>query len=91
MGRWDDEMSTVKFYAPDLGAEPDSPFARDQDGKLIRPGYWMDFGDDSLVRVMTAGIGTRLTNDQKRAHMKDIERNHLIDQICVQEILHPDS
>lgn len=84
-------MSTAKFYAPDLGAEADSPFARDQDGQLIRRSYWTDFGDASVVRVMTAGIGARLTNDQKRAHLVDIKRDHLIDQVCVQEILPPDS
>jgi len=38
---------------------------------------------------MTAGIGARLSNDQKRAHLTDLGREHLVDQICVQEILPP--
>jgi hypothetical protein len=35
--------------------------------------------DRSLVMVMVNGIGAHLTNDEKRAH--------LIDQVCIQEIL----
>jgi hypothetical protein len=46
--------------------------------------------DRSLVMVMTNGIGAHLTNDEKRAHLKDLRREHLIDQICVQEILPPE-
>ena len=84
-------MSTAKFYDPDLGAQPDSPFARDQNKKLIRRSYWMDFSDASMVRAMTAGIGALLTNDQKRAHLMDLKRDHLIDKVCVQEILPPES
>ena len=83
-------MSTPKFYEPDLWTEPDSPFARDQDSKLVRRNYWMDLGDGSMVRAMTAGIGAGLTNDQKRAHLVDLKRDHLIDQVCVQEILPPE-
>ncbi len=30
-----------------------------------------------------------LTNDEKRAHLIDLRREHLIDQVCVQEILPP--
>jgi hypothetical protein len=44
----------------------------------------------SLVMVMTQGIGAHLTNDEKRAHLTDLKREHLIDQVCVQEILPPD-
>jgi hypothetical protein len=43
--------------------------------------------DRSLVMVMTNGIGAHLTNDEKRAHLKDLRREHLIDQISIQEIL----
>jgi len=46
--------------------------------------------DKTLVLVMTNGIGANLTNDEKRAHLADIRREHLIDQICVQEILPPE-
>ena len=31
-----------QFYQPDLGANPDDPFARDADGKLVRRGFWLD-------------------------------------------------
>ena len=31
-----------RVYQPDLGSEPDSPFARDGNNKLVRRGYWLD-------------------------------------------------
>jgi hypothetical protein len=80
----------TRFHQPDLGREPDSPFARDADNKLIRRSYWLDMNDRSLVLAMTQGIGAHLTNDEKRAHLSDLKRGHLIDQICVQEILPPE-
>jgi hypothetical protein len=46
--------------------------------------------DRALVIVMTQGIGAHLTNDEKRAHLTDLRREHLIDQVCVQEILPPE-
>ena len=58
-----------RFYQPDLGSEPDSPFARDANNKLVRRGYWLDMNDRSLVMVMTQGIAAHLTNDEKRAHL----------------------
>jgi hypothetical protein len=79
-----------RFYEPDLGANPDSPFARDASGKLIRRSYWLDMTDRTLVMVMVNGIGADLTNDEKRAHLIDLKRDHLIDQVCVQEILPPE-
>ena len=78
-----------RFYEPDLGAESDSPFARDGANKLVRRSYWLDMNDRSLVMVMTQGIGAHLTNDEKRAHLADLKREHLIDQVCIQEILPP--
>jgi hypothetical protein len=36
---------------------------------------------------MVSGIGGHLTNDEKRAHLIDLKRDYLIDQVCVQEIL----
>ena len=39
---------------------------------------------------MTQGVGAHLTNEQKRAHLLDIGRDSLIDQICIQEILPPE-
>jgi hypothetical protein len=80
----------TRFHQPDLGREPDSPFARDADNKLIRRSYWLDMNDRSLVLAMTQGIGAHLTNDEKRAHLSDLKREHLVDQICVQEILPPE-
>jgi hypothetical protein len=80
----------TRFYEPDLSANPDDPFARDQDGKLVRRGYWLDMGDRSLVLAMTQGVGANLPNEAKRAHLADIARDHLIDQICLQEILPPE-
>ena len=60
---------------------------RDGDNKLIRRSYWLDMDDRALVMVMTKGIGANLTNDEKRAHLTDIKREHLIEQVCPQEIL----
>ena len=79
----------ARFYEPDLGADPDSPFARDAANKLIRRGYWLDMNDRNLVMAMVNGIGAHLTNDEKRAHLVDLKREHLIDQVCTQEILPP--
>jgi hypothetical protein len=79
-----------RFYEPDLGAEPDSPFARDASNKLVRRSYWLDMNDRSLVMVMANGIGAHLTNDEKRAHLIDLKRDHLIEKVCVHEILPPE-
>jgi hypothetical protein len=79
-----------RFFEPDLSVDHDSPFARDASNKLVRRSYWLDMPDRSLVLAMTQGIGASLTNDEKRAHLADIRREHLIDQVCVQEILPPE-
>lgn len=78
------------FYNPDLGADPDSPFARDENQKLVRRSYWLDMSDRSVVMSLTIGVGAHLSNDQKRAHLADIRRQHLIDDVCPQEILPPE-
>ncbi len=80
-----------EFYTPDLAADPNNPFLRDADGKLVRRSFWLDMSDRSVVLAMTQGIGADLTNDQKRAHLRDIGREALIDEVCVQEILPPGS
>jgi hypothetical protein len=80
----------TRFYEPDLTANLDSPFVRDANNKLIRRSYWLDMDDKTLVMVMTNGIGANLTNDEKRAHLADIRREHLVDQVCIQEILPPE-
>ena len=79
-----------RYYEPDLTVDPNSPFVRDAANKLVRRGYWMDMNDRTLVMVMTQGIGANLTNDEKRAHLADLKREHLIDQVCTQEILPPE-
>ncbi len=79
-----------RFYEPDLGANPDDPFARDTGGKLVRRGFWLDMSDRSLVLAMTQGLGADLPNQAKRAHLTDLGREHLIDQVCLQEILPPE-
>jgi hypothetical protein len=79
-----------RFYEPDLTVNPNSPFVRDAANKLVRRGYWMDMNDLTLVMVRTQGIGANLTNDEKRAHRIDLKREHLIDQVCTQEILPPE-
>jgi hypothetical protein len=39
---------------------------------------------------MVNGIGAHLTKGEKRAHLIDLKRGYLIDQVCVQEILPPE-
>jgi hypothetical protein len=79
-----------RFYRPNLDGKEEDPFARDGDDKLIRRGYWLGLSDRSLVQLMTKGIGTRLTPDEKRVHLDDIRRPHLIDEILAPEILPPE-
>jgi hypothetical protein len=52
--------------------------------------YWLDMDDRALVMVMVNGIGANLTNEEKRAHLIDLRREHLIDKVCIQEILPPE-
>jgi hypothetical protein len=79
-----------QFYQPDLSENIDSPFVRDGADKLVRRSYWLDMNDRTLVMVMVNGVGANLTNEEKRAHLTDLRRQHLIDQVCVQEILPPE-
>src|ERR1700686_785649 len=80
----------TRFYQPDLSHDINSPFIRDDADKLVRRSYWMDMDDRTLVMVMVNGIGANLTNDEKRAHLADLRREHLVDKVCVQEILPPE-
>ena len=80
----------AQFYQPDLSVNLDSPFVRGADGKLIRRSFWLDMSDRTLVQVMVNGIGANLTNEEKRAHLADIRREHLVDQVCIVEILPPE-
>ena len=79
------------FFSPDLGANPDDPFVRGADGKLVRRGFWLDMSDRSIVLALTQGIGANLSNSHKRAHLEDVGRAHLTDQVCRVEILPPES
>ena len=79
-----------RLYETDLTFDVDSPFVRDAANKLVRRTYWLDMNDRTLVMVMVNGIGAHLSNDQKRAHLTDLRREHLIDQVCIQEILPPE-
>jgi hypothetical protein len=67
-----------------------SPFERNKKNELIHLSYWLDMDDRTLVMVITKGIGANLTNDEKRAHLIDIKREHLIEQVCPPEILPPE-
>lgn len=78
-----------RFHSPDLGANPESPFARDQSDRLVRRDFWLGMSDRSLVLAMTQGVGAGLSADEKRAHLEDIGRAHLIAEICVQEVIPP--
>lgn len=80
----------TKFYEPNMAANPDDPFARDEKRVLVRKSYWIDMSDRSLILAMTRGVGATLTADQKRAHLRDIKREHLIDDVCIQEIIPPE-
>ena len=80
----------TRFYQPDLSQDINSPFIRDGADKLIRRSYWLDMDDRTLVMVMVNGIGANLTNEEKRAHLADLRREHLIDQVGIQEILPPE-
>ncbi len=81
----------MQFYKPDLGTNPDDPFARDAEDKLIRRAYWLDMTDQSIVLALTQGIGAALNNEEKRAHLADVGRDHLIEKICVQELIPPEN
>ena len=80
----------ARFYQPDLSTDLDSPFIRDSEDKLIRRSYWLDMDDRTLFMVMVYGIGANLTNDEKRVHLIDLGREHLLDKVCIQEILPPE-
>ena len=78
------------FYKPDYSNNTNSPFARDNNNKLIRRSYWLDLPDQSLILLFTKGIGKDLTNEEKKNHLIDISREHLIDKICIQEVMPPE-
>jgi hypothetical protein len=46
--------------------------------------------DRTLVMVMVNGIGAHLSNDEEGTQLIDLKGEHLIDQVCVQEIILPE-
>ena len=54
------------FYRPDYASNSNDPFARDSNGTLVRRGFWLDMTDKSLVLAMTVGVGSHLSNEQKK-------------------------
>tara|TARA_B100001029_G_C14779471_1_gene295697 strand:- start:271 stop:516 length:246 start_codon:yes stop_codon:yes gene_type:complete len=81
----------MNYYKPNYALDLDSPFARDGDEKLIRRNYWLDLSDDSIVMLFNNGIGQNLTNEEKKNHLIDIKRQHLIEKICIQEVIPSDN
>jgi hypothetical protein len=69
----------TRFYEPDLSADPNSPFIRDAGRNAVAPIGWIW----TIARsywVMVGGIGSHLTIDEKRAHLADLRREHLIER-----------
>ena len=81
----------MNYYKPNYALDLDSPFARDGNEKLIRRNYCLDLSDDSIVMLFNNGIGQNLTNEEKKNHLIDIKRHHLIEKICIQEVIPPDN
>ena len=81
----------MNFYKPNYAVDLDSPFARDGNEKLIRKNYWLDLSDDSIILLFNNGIGQDLTNEEKKNHLIDINRHYLIDKICIQEVMPPET
>jgi hypothetical protein len=42
-----------------------------------------------MTRTSVRSFMSHLTNDAKRLHPTNLKREHLIDQVCIQEICHP--
>jgi len=86
----EDSLVTVCVMAPMPAANPEGctpvsrRFLRSNNARVSRARV------SSLVMMMVNGIGANLTNEQKRAHLVDLRREHLIDQVCIQEILPPE-
>lgn len=79
------------YFKPDFSINPDSPFARDSNNRLVRRSFWLALTDTSIVMLFTNGIGISLTNEEKKNHLVDIKREDLINKICVQEVLPPEN
>ena len=80
----------MKYYKPDFSIDPNSPFARDAQNRLVRKSYWYDMTDASIISLFNTGIGASLDNEEKRNHLKDIKRDYLIEEVCLQEVLPPE-
>jgi hypothetical protein len=69
------EPTTSGLYWFSSSPQPIIPLA------VLRRSCWMDMTDQALVMVKTKGIAASLTNDEKRAHLKDLNRERLLDLI----------
>jgi hypothetical protein len=90
-GDIDKVMYTLAMENVSDAARVHSPFSRNKNNHLIHLSYWLDMDDQTLVTVMAKGIGTNLPKDEKRAHLIDIKREHLIEQVCPHENLFSDA
>lgn len=79
-----------KYYKPEQTGFEEHPFARGPGNTLLRQDFWNAMTDKSIVLAMTKGIGAALSNEHKKAHLEDIGRGHLIDDVVTQDILPPD-
>ena len=58
----------TRFHEPDLGANPDDPFARDTGGKLVRRGFWLaDLVRRADVRPCAIEGAAEVVDDHLRA------------------------
>lgn len=79
-----------EFYRPESTGFEEHPFARGPGNTLLRIDFWNAMTDQSIILAMTRGLGAELSNEHKRAHLEDIGRGHLIDQIVTQDVLPPE-
>ena len=42
----------INFYKPDYALDPNSPFARDSENKLLRKSYWDALQDSSVISLV---------------------------------------
>jgi hypothetical protein len=77
-----DALGTIRMRRIKLAMASGCPYRPSSPQPTALRLDWMDMDD--------SGIGSHLTNEEKRAHLADLRRQHLIDQVCVQEILPPE-
>jgi hypothetical protein len=80
----------TRLYELDLTVNPNSPFVRDASNKLVRRAYWMDMTDPTFSDGHDERDRCKSDQRRKEGASTDLKREHLIDQVCVQEILPPE-